>query len=109
MTGYTECAIDVELAQTVWELINAIEHMNKPPKAIGICVEPDEDGKYKVEFKPYDDGDERKDDTMIAAMAVNPSEDDDVELDDQDLRKAMQFMYFYQAVYSTTQKYEATL
>lgn len=106
MTGYTECAIDVELAQTVWELIDAIEHMSKPPKAIGICVEPEEDGKYTVGFKPYNDGDEHKDETMVAAMAVDPSEDDGIKLDDDDLRKAMQFMYFYQAVYSQTQKYE---
>ena len=105
-TVYTECGIDVNLAQSVWELIDALDHVNTPPKAIGIHISPAKDGKYCVDFKPYNMDDEQEDETLIAAMAVNPTEEDDVELDDPDLRRAMQFMYFYQAVYSQTQRYE---
>lgn len=105
-TVYTECGIDVDLAQSVWELIDALDHVNTPPKAIGIYISPGKDGKYYVTFRPYKMGDEQEDETLVAAMAVNPTEESDVELGDPDLRKAMQFMYFYQSVYSQTQRYE---
>lgn len=106
VTTYTECGIDVDLAQTVWDLIDALEHLNTPPEAIGICIKPEKDGKYSVDFKPYHVGDEKKDPTLMAAMAVTPTEDEGVNIDDPDLRRAMQFMYFYQAIYMRVQKYE---
>jgi hypothetical protein len=110
---YTQCDIDLSIARSVWALIDALEHTNEPPKMIGVCVEADDkDGKLKVNFTKYTPGDEEKNEHMVAALSVEPYsdlDDDRTEDDDPEMRKAMQFMYFYQAVNVTVQKFQLGL
>lgn len=110
---YTQCDIDLGLARSVWNLIDMIEHNSNPPKMIGISLGKDGDtGKFAVGFSRYNPGDEEKDESLIAALSVEPFGDEDDERsedDDPELRRAMQFMYFYQAVNVTIQKFEMGL
>ena len=107
---YTQCDIDLGLARSVWDLIDMIEHAAEPPKAIGICLEKDkETDKLMVGFTRYNPGDEEKNTSMVAALSVEPFSDLDDDRDEEDspeLRRAMQFMYFYQAVNVTIQKHQ---
>lgn len=110
---YTQCDIDLGLARSVWDLVDMIEHNADPPKMIGISLGKDrETGKIAVSFSRYNFGDEEKDNTLVAALSVEPfsdKDDDRTEEDDPEMRKAMQFMYFYQAVNVTIQKFEMGL
>lgn len=106
---YTQCDVDLNLARSVWSLIDALEHTANPPKMIGVCLWKDEDGDNTViEYTEYNQGDEQKNEHMMAAMSVEPftDGDDDRSADeDPELKKAMQFMYFYQAMNVTLQKF----
>ena len=109
MTGFVQCEIDTELAASIWELLDAVDHMTTPPKAIALRLEKRDDGKIEMFFDPYKEGTE-KDDEVEAVIHLEPTEDEGVdEIVDSDLRKAMRFMYFYQAVYSQVQPYELGL
>ena len=107
---YTQCDIDLGLAHSVWDLIDMVEHTAEPPKMIGICISKIEDtDRLKVDFTKYEPGDEEKNATMVAALSVEPFSDIDDERDediDPEMRKAMQFIYFYQAVNITIQKFQ---
>ena len=107
---YTQCDIDLGLAHSVWDLIDMVEHTAEPPKMIGICISKVEDtDRLKVDFTKYEPGDEEKNATMVAALSVEPLSDLDDDRDDDidpEMRKAMQFMYFYQAVNVTIQKFQ---
>lgn len=109
MNGYTQCEIDTQLASSIWELIDAIDHMNTPPKEIALRLSKKKNGKIVLDFEPYKKELE-SDKDIEAVIEVEPTEDDGVdELIDQDLRRAMKFMYFYQVVYSRVQPYELGL
>ena len=111
---YTQCEIDLNVARTVWELIDFLEHSSNPPEMIGVCIEKDEEtDKIKgLSFTNYEPGDESKNQNMIAAMSVEPFSadgDERSENEDPDLVKSMKFMYFYQAITVTLQKAEMGL
>lgn len=107
---YTEATIDVGLADSVWCLIDWIEHSVDPVKMIYIRATKDKKSdKYHISFGRYEPGMEDKYDDMIAAMSVEPSMDDDVKIEDPEFGKAMKFMYFYQAAYSSISKLEMGL
>lgn len=103
---YTEATIDVNLANTIWALLDYIEHTSDPIEMVSISAVKNDNGKTEIHFGKYEPGMEEKDDNMVAAIGVTPFKDADVEVDDYDLNKAMQFMYFYQAVYSSVSKFE---
>lgn len=107
---YTQCDIDLGLARSVWDLIDMIERAPEPPEVIGVCIEEDKEAdKLMVGFTRYNPGDEEKNASMVAALSVEPFSDIDDDRDediDPEMRRAMQFMYFYQAVNVTVQKFQ---
>ena len=111
---YTQCEIDLNIARTIWELIDFLDHSSNPPEMIGLCIEKD-DGTNKItgiSFTSYEPGDECENQNMVAAMSVEPFSNDDDERsknEDPDLVRSMKFMYFYQAVTVTIQKAEMGL
>ena len=104
---YTQLAIDIELAETVWDLVDFLEHADDV-EAVGIYLDKKEDGQIVVGFGRYEPGVKMAatpKGEMVAAMAVNPVQEQSTPIEDPGLRKAMRFMYFYQAIYSTIEKH----
>lgn len=103
---YTEVGIDNDLAESVWNTIDYVEHSAKPIEMIALCIEPVED-RVRIGFKEYHKGMEDEDPTMMAAMALDPREDsEELENIDPDLKKAMLFMYLYQSAYTRIKRFE---
>ena len=102
---FTQIGINVDLAEMVFDLVEAIACSSTPPDVISIHVKKGDDGKYRVSLLPYKKGDD-DDEDVKATMSVAPFEDEGVNIESGELLKAMMFMYFYQAVYSCTQEYE---
>ena len=98
---YTQLGIDIELASMVWELVNYLDEMEEKPKAFGIKMERDDEGKVHIHIVNCDDEDNED---VEAIITIEPI--DEVGVEDEELKKVMQFMYFYQAIHLHTQKYE---
>lgn len=106
MTGYVQWEIDIDLAKMVWEILEDLDRMTTPPKALAIRLPRNEEGKYTLDVSKYKPGEEKDDPTVEAVLEVEPIEDGGYGDLDPELRRAMKFMYFYQSIYSHTQKYE---
>ena len=107
---YTQCSIEVNLSESIWDLLNGFEAMENPPKAVGVCVDvDDETGKVEVTYVNYRGAEtEELHDNIVAVIAVEAGVDDATSMEelDPELKKAMQFMYFYQAVHTVVEKLE---
>lgn len=101
---YTKYDIDVNLAESVWTVLDALEIAKSKPKEIGIRISTDSSGCHHVEYTvptPEDD--------LTAILNLEPICDKDAGFTDQDLERAVKFMYLYQAVHSAVQKYISDL
>ena len=102
---YTEASIDVALAEAVWNVLDWVEHSAEPIEMVALIAKKDKkSGKYEISFEKYVPGAEQKNENMIAAMGVTPSRDQDLDDIDEDLDKAMRFMYFYHAAHTSIAK-----
>lgn len=106
---YTQCSVEINLAESVWDLVSSLEAMESQPKAIAVCLDVDDDAKVSVTYYNYEgEATEKEHDNIVAVMAVSAGADDSVALDelDPEMVKAMQFMYFYQAVHTVIDRFE---
>lgn len=106
---YTQCSVEVNLAESVWDLVSGLEAMENPPRAIAVCLDVDDDANVNVTYYNYEgEATEKEHDNIVAVMAVSAGADDSVDLDefDPEMVKAMQFMYFYQAIHTVIDRFE---
>lgn len=106
---YTQCSVEINLAKSVWDLVNDLEAMENPPRAVAVCLDVNDDAKVSVTYYNYEGEEtEKAHDNIVAVIAVNAGADDSVDLDefDPEMVKAMQFMYFYQAIHTVIDRFE---
>lgn len=104
---YTSYNIDANLAESVWDAVIALEIAKNPPKEVGVRIAPDDNGRYNVEFAVCSSDGEYSDD-VVAVIALEPMAGKDA-ISNEGLDRAVKFMFLYEAVHATMQKYMANL
>lgn len=102
---FTQMSIDTDLAQTVWNMMDYVEHSAEPIENVAFHMSEDEDGHTRAGFTKYHPEDD--DDSVIAVLSVEPNSGYGDDVDDEDMKKAMRFMYFYQCLHMVIENYIA--